>query len=196
MIFSRKNISERDNTSLITDAELIRHYRLSAEKELIGILFKRYSHQVMGICLKYLKNREDSRDAVMQIFEKLFDDLQKHEIDHFKSWLLTVAKNHCLMQLRKSKHEIPVEDISIYRQEEAFMENGDDVHLNHVDNEKLRKFINHLNHEQKTCIELFYLAGKSYQEIAEMTGYELKKVKSYIQNGKRNLKIMLTENNE
>ena len=48
-----------------------------------------------------------------------------------------------------------------------------------------------LNPEQKQCLILFYLEKKSYQEISENTGFSLMQVKSYIQNGKRNLKILL-----
>lgn len=191
LIFSRK-ILKAEKLTEKTDAELITLFKNTGNTEVIGVLFKRYSHQVLGICLKYLKNREDSRDAVMQIFEKLFADLQKHNIENFKFWLTTVTKNHCLMQIRKARHEIYVEDTTIYHSSAGIMETDDDLHLNHLEPEQLKESISRLNPEQRTCIEMFYLKNRSYHEIAELTGYDEKKVKSYIQNGKRNLKIMLS----
>ena len=59
---------------------------------------------------------------------------------------------------------------------------------------KLESCIKKLKADQKICIEQFYLEKRCYQEIVEKTNIELKKVKSFIQNGKRNLKICLERN--
>lgn len=151
-------------------------------------------HLVYGLCLKYLKNREASQDAVMQIFEKLIEAVRKHEIQNFKSWLYVLAKNHCLMTLRSKG--LPPEEIN-----EAIMETSYQLHHNEeVDLEsnlaKLKKCIEELQNEQKQCVELFFLKKNPYQVISDKTGYDLKKVKSYIQNGKRNLKLCMERNNE
>ena len=176
------------------DQELIENYRQNADKKLIGELFKRYTGFVFLISMKYLKDEEQSKDAVMQIFEKLFDDLLKHEVDNFKAWLHTVTRNHCLGILRKNqsiqKHKENIKENAV------FMENEADNHLiNEANHEKsmddLKNALKQLKPEQKTCIELFYIQEKSYKEIVEITGFTDKKVKSYIQNGKRNLKIIL-----
>lgn len=177
----------------LTDAELVRAYKESQQKELVGELYKRYTALVYGLCLKYLKDREQAKDAVMQLFEKLLTTLLTHEVNHFKSWLYVSAKNHCLMQLRSSKGKIRVEIA------EAHMENQEPAHLNEeLELEhnlgKLEKCIEALNTEQKTCVKLFYLEERCYQEISVHTGYDLLKVKSYIQNGKRNLKICMERN--
>lgn len=161
----------------------------------VGVLFKRYKHLVYGVCRKYLKDDDESKDAVMQIFEKLLTDLKKHEIGNFKAWLHTVSKNHCLMIIRKNK--------SRGYQSSATTEDSIDVvemnalwHPDHsVEKEntlqQLEVAIQQLNDEQKKCIELFYLEEKSYQQVSEITGYSLLQVKSFIQNGKRNLKILM-----
>ncbi len=174
-----------------SDDELIRLYKAEFDLEILGELYKRYTGLVFGVCLKYLKDREESQDAVMQIFEKLIKSLLEHEITHFKSWLYVTSRNHVLMQLRKKK-DIPLEDIP-----RSFMESDMEMHQEDAlesNLTKLEKCIETLVEEQKACVTLFYLQHKCYQEINELTGYELKKVKSYIQNGKRNLKICLENN--
>ena len=143
---------------------------------------------IFGLCLKYLKDTAKSEDAVMQIFESLIKKLRVHKVDNFKSWLYTVARNHCLMQLRsegKSK-EVPFD--------ESFMENDQLAHPDVNQHEKEAKLqrmeecIDQLNEEQRICIRLFYLEEKCYKDITEITSFSLNQVKSYIQNGKRNLK--------
>jgi len=144
--------------------------------------------------MKYLKNEDRSKDAVMQIFEKLFTDLLKHKVENFKPWLHMVVRNHCLGLLRKDQ-SLKKNEIT-YKTEFDFMEIEDDEHL--ISENKHEKNITNLGNalkqlktEQKECVELFYIQEKSYNEITDLTGYPIKKVKSYIQNGKRNLKLIL-----
>ena len=187
------NISPDHN--LRTDLELLAIYKEQNEISIVGILFKRYKHLVYGVCRKYLNDDDESKDAVMQIFEKLIVDLKKHDIGNFKAWLHTVSKNHCLMIIRKNKSRgyksSATGDDSI-----AVVEMNSLWHPDHsVEKEttlqQLEQAILQLNDEQKKCIELFYLEEKSYQEVSEVTGFSMLQVKSFIQNGKRNLKIMM-----
>jgi RNA polymerase sigma-70 factor (ECF subfamily) len=178
----------------LTDVELIAEYKQSSDKALVGVLYKRYSHLVMGLCMKYLKNEDDAQDAVVNIFTKLFDDLKKHTITYLKSWLYTFSKNFCLMQLRSAQAKLK-RDIEYEADVKLFVENSEDSHQNSNKREQdyvaLEKAIAELSEEQRVCVELFYLQNKSYIEIADTTGYSLSNVKSYIQNGKRNLKLKL-----
>jgi len=187
-----------DKYNSYTDIELISEYKTSQNKVLVGLLYKRYSHLVLGLSLKYLKNQDDAQDAVMQIFEKLLADLLKYDITYFKSWLYTYSKNHCLIIIRNQKQQQKHHQNLEY--ESNFMENHSEFTLNDilVKEEKLlqlEKAINELNAIQQKCIKLFYLENYSYQDISEKTGYSLNEVKSYIQNGKRNLKLKI-ENSE
>lgn len=143
-------------------------------------------HLVFGVCSKYFKDKVRSEDAVMQIFEKLVTDLCKYEILNFKSWLYVTVRNYCLMELRKDAGK---ENISIENMEFAIAEhpNDDDT----LDEQYLEECISTLKDEQKKCVEMFYLKEKCYMDIAALTSFELKKVKSYIQNGKRNLKTCI-----
>ncbi len=183
-----------------TDTELISNYCQSNDSVFLGILFKRYSHLVLGLCIKYLKNEDDAKDMVMTIFEKLSFDLKKHKIEFFKSWLYTFSKNSCLMELRKKQSKLKKE-IELQENNILFMDYSDDSHPNKQEEKentilKLELALKTLNKEQKKCIELFYYQNKSYVEIVEITGYSSNEVKSYIQNGKRNLKMQLEDINE
>lgn len=182
----------------LDDKDLLLEFRKTNNNAAVGILYKRYSHLVFGLCMKYLKSQEDAEDMVIQIFTKLLDDLQKHEIEYFKSWLYTYSKNHCLMQLRSFRSKLE-KDLAYQENVKTLMESPDELHLNNGEREKqlqiLESAIENLSKEQKICIRMFYLSNKSYQEISEATGYSVNNVKSFIQNGKRNLKIRLEKEN-
>jgi len=187
----------KEKIAQLSDNELITLYKLHKDRNLVGELYKRYSGFCFAVSMKYMKDEDDSQDAVMSVFEKLFDYLLKHNIENFKSWLYSVVKNHCLLELRNSKRQTRHHDegqvSENIMENRAFVYQDTDVLLEDTLQE-LEKAIPHLSKEQRTCIELFYLHDKSYQEVSEITGYDMKKVKSYIQNGKRNLKIMLESN--
>ena len=175
---------------MISDHELIARYKEAGELAALGNLYNRYMSMVYGVCLKYLKDREEARDAVMQLFEKLVESLKDHEVAHFKSWLYVTARNHCLMALRSRKGK-KFEDISerhMESDETLHLEDGTEMETNLI---TLEKCIEQLVNEQKLCVQLFYLQQKCYQDITVSTGFDLNKVKSYIQNGKRNLKICM-----
>jgi len=175
------------------DSVIIEAYRNTSDNQYIGILFDRYSHLVFAVSMKYLKNEEDSKDVVLQVFEKLSGDLKKYQINQFSSWIYSVTKNHCLRQLKKRSFPIQLDDTHTYfAVEEEDIKPGEltDHFLEH-----LGDALEHLNEEQKTCVRLFYLEEKSYKEIEEVTGYTYEKVKSYIQNGKRNMRIFLEKTN-
>ncbi len=156
----------------------------------LGELYQRYMELVYGVCLKYFKEPERSKDAVMQIFEELVSKLKKHEVDNFKGWLHQVAKNHCLMQLRTPKNMKTVEF------QPELVQSGEEMHLNGV-LEKEEHFkrmeycLGTLTDDQKEAISLFYLESKCYNEIVEITGRDWNQVRSLIQNGRRNLKICM-----
>lgn len=191
-------MSSRPAEEIAREYELISAYKKTSDLKLLGKLFQPYMHLVYGLCLKYLKNRDDSQDAVMVIFEKLVEAVKSHEISNFKSWLYVLAKNHCLMLIRSKKYQISKKSEDV---DQLDMENG--LALHHKDESideenisKLESCIEELQNEQKQCIELFYLEKKSYKEVVSLTAYDLKKVKSYIQNGKRNLKNCMERNSE
>ena len=182
-----------------SDNELINIFCSSGNKEALGVLFERYMHLVYGVCLKYLKNREEAKDAVIQIFEKLISEIPKQKIENFHSWLHVVTKNFCLMQLRSQK-SVNEKFTNWYNDSENFMENGYVLHpvdKEEASNDKdIEECISRLNEEQKECILKFYFNNKCYRDIADEMGLDEKKVKSHLQNAKRNLKLCLEKKNE
>jgi RNA polymerase sigma factor (sigma-70 family) len=186
--------------NLFSDSDLILEYKSTNNKEIVGHLFEKYTHLVFGVCMKYLRSEEDARDALMQIFEKLLEDLKKHEIVQFKHWLHTVSKNHCLMQIRSGKSVLArqrefkaeVENLHAAVADPVQDSAADDAKTKEERLEKLEKALLELNEDQRNCIQLFFLKEKSYQEIVQLTGYSMNDVKSHLQNGKRNIKLYFT----
>ncbi|MXV49574.1 sigma-70 family RNA polymerase sigma factor [Pedobacter sp. HMF7647] len=169
---------------------LIDRYRQTGDLDVLGQLYSPYMHLIYGVCLKYLRDEDQSKDAVMQIFEELIKKLRAHQVSNFKGWLYTLARNYCLMSLRSSgRHEFVTLDAGV-------MESGDSEHLDLGELREqqlsaMEKCMELLPEEQKKSVELFYLQQKCYKDISEITGFDINKVKSYIQNGKRNLKICI-----
>lgn len=173
-----------------SDEELLRQYRQSHKPECLVELYGRYMPLVYGVALKYLKHVEDAQDMVMQVYEGLGDKLLQHEVKVFKGWLYTCVRNECLAELRKRKGNFLV------KLDETFMDFCDDFHLDDIreTEEKegqLQECLKALPERQRMCVERFFMEEFSYQDIVEKLGFSLKMVKSFIQNGKRNLKLCL-----
>lgn len=167
-------------------------YRTSKSTDAFGLLYERYAHLVYGVCMKYLKDVDNAKDATMQVFEKLMKDLPKHDVLLFKAWLYRVAQNHCLMQLRSNNH--------LTKSVDVFPENSvefvDELHPKiekEIQLDKMEAALQDLNEDQRRCVQLFYLEKKTYTEIMLETGFNFMQVKSFIQNGKRNLKQKMSE---
>jgi len=176
----------------ISDEDLSIRFAASSDNKIIDELFGRYVHLVFALCMKYFKDEEQAKDTTMTIFENLGEKLKKFEIKNFKSWLCTVARNTCLMELRKNKNEIPIEQTELSRMQH--MENGEEMHLMDEDinkKENLILYLHQLNDNQRICLDMMYFRKKSYKEIAEKTGLSMSEVKSHIQNGKRNLRNLM-----
>jgi len=182
---------KKDNHQHKTDQELLEQFYAGHDNEWLGILLQRYTLLLLGVCMKYLKNEEEARDSVQQVFLKVIQELRKYKVEYFKSWLYMVAKNHCLMKLREKqgKFMTGIDDRQMAQPDaetdrQALMQNDQALEL-------MELALKELHPEQQQCVTLFYLQKKSYQQISEETGYSMLQVKSYIQNGKRNLKILI-----
>ena len=174
-----------------SDQELLEKFYADHDNEWLGILLQRYTLLLLGVSMKYLKNEEEAKDSVQQIFLKVIQELHKYKVEYFKSWLYMVAKNHCLMKIREKHGKITAElndRVTATAQEETDRQQMVDTDRNL---ELMESALKELNPEQQQCVTLFYLEKKSYQEVSEATGYSMLQVKSYIQNGKRNLKILI-----
>lgn len=186
-MFQRKKKKYR----LLADDELISVYKHTQERDAFAVIYERYGHLVMGVCLKYLKDETEAEDLTSSIFETLGQKICKHDIDYFKGWLYRLVKNECLMVLRKSKtHFLHTSQL------EALSEEKTDPQLLENQLVAVEESLKQLKTDQATCLRLFYLDNKSYQEVSALTNLDLKQVKSAIQNGKRNLKLILIQHDE
>ncbi|MCF0068920.1 sigma-70 family RNA polymerase sigma factor [Dyadobacter sp. CY261] len=179
----------------VPEAERLAAYRRSGDIAVLGALYAPYMDMVFGVCFQYLRNEDDSKDAVMQIFEKLVADLKQHEVSNLKSWLHSVARNYCLMKVRSERAAAGTESLDDGEREFYIeMQPGDSALVLDGQLDALDECLQKLVSEQRISIELFYLQNKCYRDIAGETGFEMGKVKSFIQNGKRNLKICIEGN--
>lgn len=177
-----------------TDEELALNYFNTGDKELVGLLFEKHVKTVFGVCLFYFRDKDVAKDAVMQIFEKLITELKKTEVKNFKGWLSFVVRNYCISEIRKNKNkyrlpesylEFELNETTV-EEEEKVLGVSDEVMMDHM-----QTGLSELKDSQKVCVELFYLKGQSYQQICDKTNFSLNEVKSFIQNGKRNLKLLI-----
>lgn len=185
-----------------TDAEYVSAYRATGDLAVLGELYERHMELVYAVCYNYLRDEDEAKDAVMHLFEQLITDLRKHDVQQFQPWLHSVARNHCLMLIRKSQSQPKAVQINGSADHEA-----DDYRIASLPSDetdsalfdreedltRMEACLQTLPAEQQTCLTLFYLEQKSYVEVAELTGYDLKQVKSYLQNGRRMLKICMNK---
>ena len=187
-MFFKKNISS------LTDGQLLEKYRQDGKTVWLGELYNRYSHLVFGLCLKYLKDDENAKDAVLAIFEKLIIDLKSREVATFQHWLYAVSRNYCLEVIRVRGRDDKRKVVYHYEYAVNMKEEIDVLSLAEMKElglTKLEYAIERLSEDQKKCVQLFYLNEKSYREITETTGYSINEVKTHLQNGRRNLRILL-----
>lgn len=171
---------------------LLLEYRKTGDITVIATVFRHHTALVYGVCLKYLKSREEAKDATMDLFEKLVVAAKTHSINHFRGWLYRTARNHCLMRLRSEKGKNAQYSDLTDVEKQRFLHPQDDRDLE-GDLTALETCLQKLADDQQICIRLFFMAGKPYKQIAEETGFPLASVKSYIQNGKRNLRICMDQ---
>ncbi len=187
-------MNSRESYQHLTDKELLDRYRTFHDRDLLGKLLQRYTLLLLGVCLKYLKNEEEAKDAVQQVFSKVIAEVDKYPIEHFRSWIYTIARNHCFMQLRNKVHVLSEDaltsethsgDVENPFSEQQMIEDKETLHI------LLDDALKELQPSQKQCISLFYLERKSYRQISDETGWSLMQIKSFIQNGKRNIRLMI-----
>lgn len=181
----KKKINELD------DDQLISLLRETGEADYFNQLYERYIPLVYGLCLKYLQDAEKSQDAVIDIFETLSPKITNYEIKVFKNWIYSVTKNHCFHILRENKKEIVVDFDSQIMESDVVLDLFSEETMEKEKEAALKECMNRLPDPQRVSVRMFFYEDKSYLDIVDETGYNLKSVKSFLQNGKRNLKICI-----
>lgn len=173
----------------IDETTLLARFRADGNTDWLGIILERFTLVLFGVCMKYLKDEEQAKDAVQQVFLKALSEVPKYEIDNIGGWLYQVARNHCLSFLRSKKNYTSDEPLKYVPQPEEvplslLLEKEKNI-------DKMREALLDLKEEQRQCVASFYLDKKSYAQISSETGLDIKQVKSNIQNGKRNLRLKM-----
>ena len=178
----------------LSDQELLRLYQSEKNNQWLGLLLERYTLILLGVCMKYLRNEEEAKDMVQQVFEKTIREIDRFEISNFGAWMYRIAINECLMLLRKkSGKTTEIQEPIIALEQDSVAELESEKEKDRI---RIHQLLEDLSTEQRNCIKYFFFDKKSYRQIAEITGYTINEVKSYLQNGKRNLKKMLITQNK
>lgn len=180
---------QSDTYTHLPDEDLLLAYRRSGDNHWLGLLLQRYTVLLLGVAMKYLKDKEQAQDAVQQVFLKSLTRLPEGEIQNFKGWLYILMRNHCLQQLRDKTFHAPEETLNYVSQQEG--PSREEHEMKEMTLAQMQEALGELNGEQRACVVSFYLEKKSYQQIMEQTGFTFAQVKSHIQNGKRNLRLIL-----
>ncbi len=190
-------LKNEESSYQLSDEDIILQYKSTLDNHYVGVLYERYAHIIFGICLKYLKNRHDAEDVMVEIYEKLEITLIQKEVGKFRNWLFVMVKNYCVSKLRSLQTETKrrqsykdyVKHLTL--QENDFTEIDENCTI--LEEGQLAALVATLPHKQKICVASFYFENKSYKDIAEYLGESVGKIRSYIQNGRRNLKLMLSK---
>jgi len=185
-----KFFTGKNKHSQKSDEDLLSAYKATGDVEVMAVLYDRYAQLLFGFCMKYLKDEEGSKDVVGQLFAKLFDDLKRFEVQHFKAWVTRVAYNACMSRLESERRNVYV------REEFPEVEESAGASEGVPDETEVLEAMKSLKEEQRVCLELFYLNELSYAQVCERTGYQINQVKSFIQNGKRNLELYFRKKHE
>ena len=185
-------LNRRTYLRKLSDEDIISLYKEKQWTSCIDELYQRYAHMVFGVCMKYVKQIENAEDLTLSLFASLTEKLLQHQVQHFKSWLYVSARNSSLMFLRANKKNIELKD------DDVLCDDGDQRLDEKLEKDELIESLimvfEELKQEQRIYIQLFYLQKKSYEEVAKITNYSMKELKSHLQNGKRNLKILMEQN--
>jgi RNA polymerase sigma factor (sigma-70 family) len=187
-------LRNKKTMSKLSDEQLVTRYRNDSDMDALAFLFDKYIDLIFGVCMKYFKQAQDSEDGTMAVFEVLVKKLKTHEVHNFKSWLYVLTKHYCLQKLRRRATTLTNDS------EDILMQLVDEVHPDDVDlierrENGLRECIQKLPAEQRRTVELFYFESKSYVEIADTLSVDKEKVRSFIQNGRRNLRVCMNKKN-
>lgn len=174
----------------LTDEELLLKFYNTRDKYWLGQLLERYTVLLFGVAMKYLKDKTQAADAVQHTFLMALTRFPKEHVQNVKGWLYIVVRNYCLQYIRNNNFDLGGDYPEFLKQEDADKEA---IELKEYSLEQMEIALDDLIEEQRVCIRLFYYEKKSYHQIIEQTNYTYMQVKSYIQNGKRNLKRILTE---
>ena len=152
--------------------------------------FVLYREDVLGLCYYYTRDVELSKDLTMDTFETYLKRGKKGPvINDIKSYLLGIARNLCMAHFKKSKRTQSIEEsvLQFMEYEDENAPNGEEV----ID--RLMMSMCKLTTDQRRCVELFFIKGCSYNQISKKLNFSYNEVKSFIQNGKRNLKKLMIQ---
>ena len=188
------------NTKLLSEQDFIKELQIGNQIA-FGQLLDAYKQKVFGTCISFIPNKEDAEDVSQEVFIAVFKSIhQFKENSKLSTWIYKITTNKCLEFIRKKNakkrfyfmqtilgNEIPLDKTSYFTEV-----NHPGILLeNQEKSELIFKAIHTLPETQRIIFTLAKIDGKSYQEIAEITGKTLSSVESILFRAKKGLQEKL-----
>jgi RNA polymerase sigma-70 factor (ECF subfamily) len=168
----------------IPDEELVRTFQETGSNDCFAELFARHRRRVFSACRGFFADSAAAEDALQETFARVYRNIHTFRGGNFLGWLLRIAKNVCIDQLRKGRREAGLEETQWAEvPASGALDSATELRLTV---KKLWQEIRALSLEQQRCLEM-KIEGYSYEETAARTGLPLAAVKSHLQNARRML---------
>ena len=163
---------------------------ITTSDELVEYALSEYESPLINYATTLVHDLDRARDIVQDTFIMRYKpDVEKMK-GGLKSWLYTVCRNRALDVLRKEQRMVVTED-SIFANEAAAISAPDQAAAQHERMERVMEYMNRLSENQRTCIQLKFQQGLSYQEISQKTGLKSGNIGFLIHAGLKKLRELL-----
>lgn len=170
-----------------SDEELVHRFRSTRDQACFSALFERHKRKVYLSCLGFFHEPNAAEDATQEAFLRAFRSLDGFVSGDFVGWLMRIARNVCIDQWRRQRHEVELEQDLAAIPAKGSLEHSVEFRMAA---QSVLEEIARLPAEQRRCLEL-KIDGYSYEESASLTGLTVGAVKSHLQNGRRMLWLRL-----
>ena len=177
-------VNRRDESSL-----LLKYLKTNDLSYLLE-LYRPYMHLVYGLAFKYVKDPKQSQEIVYCIFKKLIKDIKRQEVRVFGNWLYNLSLDFCKQwrdRGRTESDQIVALGGSTQTPVEFYDDKDDDSfeeEISSMEDEVMR-----IKSQQEKCSQLFFKEQRCFQEIADITGWEVSEIKYHVKNAKRKTNI-------
>jgi RNA polymerase sigma-70 factor (ECF subfamily) len=151
------------------------------ETEALRLIFERYSRPVFGFVYDMLGERAHAEDVVQETFVRAYGQLGRLRDDtKLASWLFGIARNVALESLRKHRRESRHVELDEYLERESSDEQSphEEELLGRELNKVIHEALDQLTNDQRLVFTMKIFQKRKYEEISEITGHSVSKLKS------------------
>lgn len=137
-------------------------------------LYKRFYGKMMGVTLRYAKNRDEASDMLQEGFIKVFTSIRNFASKgSFEGWVRRIIVNTAVDHLRRNKHEYMIIS-TVYAREGDIPDPAEEVEdenlVNNLSEEEILKAVSQLSPAYRTVFNLYVMENLPHKEIADQLG--------------------------